>query len=139
MRQLHYEFIEHTADIGIRVRAPDEKSLFVDAALSMFDMIARKVSTQSSERNFPIELGAENREELFVAWLNELLSLSTTENVIVSDIDIERLRADSLKARVRGESMASYEFKTEVKAATYHGLKVEQSGKDWLAEVIFDV
>jgi SHS2 domain-containing protein len=135
-----YEFIEHTADIGIRVRAPDASELFVRAGLAMFDVIAREVrSTKSPVKKFLIRLGAENLEELFVAWLNELLSLSQSEGMIVTAIGMEELDERSLRATANGESADDYEMKTEIKAATYHRLSVSRSGRGWKAEVIFDV
>ena len=34
---------------------------------------------------------------------------------------------------------ARHEFDMEIKAITYHGLKVERDGDGWLAEVIVDL
>jgi SHS2 domain-containing protein len=32
-----------------------------------------------------------------------------------------------------------YKINTEIKAATYHELKIEETKAGWLAEIIFDV
>lgn len=140
MNPQDYELIEHTADFGIRVAAPDVERLFVKTGLAISGIMARKISAeQSSAKHFLIELASENREELLVAWLNEILSLSASERVIVSAIEIERLDATSLRARISGSDARRYHIEKEIKAATYHGLKLEQYPGGWRAEVIFDV
>ena len=35
-----YELFEHTADLGLRIRAPNLETLFRDAATGLFAMIA---------------------------------------------------------------------------------------------------
>ena len=140
MEEIPYEFFEHTADIGIKVRGQDLNQLFQNAALAMFDIIARKHSvTKTSLEIIEIKQEAEDLEELFVNWLNELLSLSATKELIFSDFKIQKLTVRNLQATVSGSPAKGYELTTEIKAATYHGLKLEQSKSGWQAEVIFDV
>ena len=146
----NYEFIEHTADIGIRVKGDDLKELFKNAALAMFDIMAEKKSgikpclpagrhQVSSIKEIMIKQKAENLEELFINWLNELLSLSATKELIFSDFKINKLDENNLQAAVIGEDIKNYKVNTEIKAATYHQLKIEKSQSGWQAEVIFDV
>ncbi len=70
-----YEIIEHTADIGIRVKAKGLKELFSKTALSMFDIIAQPSAQSPVSKEIEIKLKADDLDELFVTWLNELLSL----------------------------------------------------------------
>jgi SHS2 domain-containing protein len=137
----NYELIEHTADIGIRVKAKDLKELFKNTALAMFDiMIERKIKNQKSKiKNIIVKQKAENSEELFINWLNELLSLSATRELIFEDFNINRLDKNNLEAIITGRDIKNYKVNTEIKAATYHQLKLEQTKSGWQAEVIFDV
>lgn len=135
-----YELIEHTADIGIRVKAKDLKALFENTALAMFDIMAEKREPKVKKRR-EIKIGqrADNLEELFVNWLNELLSLSATKELIFSGFRINKVDKNALDAVAIGESIKNYKVNTEIKAATYHQLKLEQAKSGWQAEVIFDV
>jgi SHS2 domain-containing protein len=97
-------------------------------------------------RHSRIELQSDNREELFVNWLSELLSLAYAEEVVISSIKMERFADDYLFADVVGEDFKNYKFKTEIKAVTYHHLHISQLPQTspqmpggWQAEVIFDV
>jgi len=135
-----YELIEHTADIGIRVKGCDLKDLFKNSALAMFDITAQKKQpVTKKQEKIIIKQKADDLEELFVNWLNELLSLSSTKELIFSDFQINKLERNSLEANVIGESMKNYKINTEIKAATYHQLKLKNDESGWQAEVIFDV
>lgn len=136
----NYELIEHTADIGVRVKGADLKGLFKNAALAMFDIIAEpRTKNQEPRTKYVIKQQAENIEELFINWLNELLSLSATKELIFSDFKIEKLDKNNLEAQATGEDIGNYKVNTEIKAATYHRLKIEETNAGWQAEVIFDV
>ena len=136
----NYELIEHTADIGIRVKGKDLKALFKNSASAMFDIIAeRKESSVIKQKKIKIEQKADNLEELLVNWLNELLSLSATKELIFSEFRINKIDKNTLQAVVIGEDIKNYRVNTEVKAATYHQLKLEEAKGGLQAEVIFDV
>ena len=135
-----YEVIEHTADIGIRVEAISPSLLFKKTALAMFNIIAGTQTPKSTtQQEINIKQEAGNLEELLVSWLNELLSLSATKELIFFDFKIERLENNLLEAVASGRDIKDYKINTEIKAATYHNLKVWQDGALWKAEVIFDV
>ena len=138
-----YELIEHTADIGIRVKGSDLKELFRNAAAAMFDIIAQKEPHIAHRTphidKIIIKQKAEGLEELFVNWLNELLSLSATKERIFSDFTFRKLDGHNLEAVAMGEDIKNYKVNTEIKAATYHQLKLEEAKGGWQAEVILDV
>ncbi|MCX5708368.1 MAG: archease [Candidatus Omnitrophica bacterium] len=143
MAEKFYEILEHTADIRIRVRAGDLKTLFCRCARAMFDIIAEKKTTKAAGNPDKVELKvsqqAGNLEELFINWLNELLSLSASLSLIFSDFKIKSLSENYLEAAMLGELSGNYRINKEIKAATYHQLQITKSGNDWKVEVIFDV
>jgi len=135
-----YELIEHTADIGIKVQGNNLDELFRNAALAMFDiMVETKEPAVKKQTKLKIEQKADDLEELFVNWLNELLSLSATKELIFLEFQINKLDKNTLQAIAIGEAAANYKMNTEIKAATYHQLKLEKVNTGWQAEVIFDV
>ena len=76
-----------------------------------------------------------------MAWLDELLYLFYTKEVIFSEFRIEELSDKELTAKVSGKSVSSNRnrLKTEIKAATYSGLKIDKSGTGYKVEIILDV
>jgi SHS2 domain-containing protein len=137
----NYSFISHTADIGIIVKGKNLEELFINAAQAMFEIIAEHASTtyKPSGRKFTIRQTAASVEELFVNWLNELLSLSAATLTIFCAFTFKLLDTQSLRAVVQGCDAKSYTIKTEVKAATRHELEVKRIKTGWQAKVIFDV
>jgi len=135
-----YKLIEHTADISIRVKGSSLKSLFKNAALAMFDIMAAKQKSKPAKKEtLKIFQKAQNIEELFVNWLNELLFLSATKGLIFTDFDINSMTDENIEAMAKAEDIGNYKIKTEVKAATYHGLQLKKTGSAWQAEVVLDV
>ncbi|MCX5697219.1 MAG: archease [Candidatus Omnitrophica bacterium] len=135
-----YELFEHTADIGLRVKARTLKALFINSALAAFDIIAEKKPSKSNpKKTLSIRLKADNPEELFVNWLNELFSLSAVKELIFTGFDIKKITGNSLEAEGLGMDIKYFKVNTEIKAATYHKLKLKKGKSGWSAEVIFDV
>jgi len=140
VRKKNYELIEHTADVGIKVKGKNLKGLFKNTALAMFDIIAEKKDLKSQgQKKIKITQKADNLEELFINWLNELLSLSATKELIFSDFKINKLDEKNLETISIGGDIKNYKVNTEVKAATYHELKIKKIKSGWQAEVILDV
>lgn len=134
-----YELIDHTADIGIKIKSRDLAGLFKKAGQAMFDIMAEKKARGRNKEKLLIEEKADNLEELLVSWLNELLSLSAVRELIFTRFEIHKLDKNNLRAEVIGSDMKNYKVRTEIKAATYHELEIKKRGLWWQAQVIFDV
>ena len=137
-----FQVIEHTADVGISVRASTREDLFSKASLAMFALMAERKNNAPAQLHsqiISVRLSAANREELLVNWLNELLSLSAVRGVVFSSFAFEKLSDTELAASAIGEALEHYRINTEIKAATYHELSVENNQHQWKARVIFDV
>ncbi len=132
--------IEHTADIGLRCRAPSLSSLFECAARAMFELIVPLDSVEPAE-SVPVAVKAASLEELFVTWLEELLYIWESKRILLSAFAISKISSDALEAEVKGESYDAgrHDLQSEIKAATYHGLQIERKGDGWEVQVIFDV
>jgi SHS2 domain-containing protein len=134
-----FELIDHTADVGIIAHGASINQAFANAARGLFSIITdlddiREVTHRD------IKATATDQESLLVAWLNELIYLFDTENIIFNRFDITRLNNTRLEARIYGEKVdtSRHKLKTGVKAATYHMLKVEKSN-GYQAQVLFDI
>lgn len=135
-----YELFEHTADLGLRVRAPDLDSLFAEAALCLSSAIVEDVGDVRPGQEVRIELAGTDREFLLFDWLKELLYRFDADHMLFGRFEV-RVRGDGLTATAWGEPLdpARHLLGHEVKAITYHELKVEQTSDGWLAEVIVDI
>jgi SHS2 domain-containing protein len=135
-----HELFEHTADLGLRVRAPDLETLFREAAEGFFSLLLDGGSPPGGAREFRFELKAGRHDDLLFDWLNELLYTFDTSGCLLGAFDVH-VREGRLEATARGGPVEPglRERLREVKAITYHGLKVELGDDGWLAEVIVDI
>jgi SHS2 domain-containing protein len=136
----NYEIFEHTADIGISVKVKDLKELFEKAGLSIFEVSShRQFTKDKTHLNLTIRQKAESLESLFINWLNELISLSAAESLIFHKINVKKIDEGFLEALVTGSSTSNYKVNIEIKAATYHGLRILHNADGYMVEVILDV
>ncbi len=135
-----FETFEHTADIGLRVRGESLDELFAEAGRAFFSLIVANPQAIRPVQQVEFELTGSQRDELLRDWLAELLYTFATQRLLLAEFDVH-VRDDALSARARGEPLdrRRHELDLEVKAITYHGLKVEQAAGGWLAEVIVDI
>ncbi len=135
-----FELIDHTADVGIVARGDTIDQVFANAARGLFSIIAEPGGIGESERR-DIALEAPDRESLLVEWLNHLIYLFDTENIIFAKFDITRLSDIRLHAIAYGEKAdaSRHRLKTGVKAATYHMLKIEKKDDGYRAQVLLDI
>src|SRR5436190_4781682 len=132
-----HETFDHTADLGLRVRAADLATLFAEAAEALFSVIVEDLSSVRPERAVEVRLEGDDREYLLYDWLKDLLYHFDAEHLLFSRFEA-RVSDSGLEGRAWGEPLdrSRHELAHEVKAITYHGLKVEQTPDGWLAEVI---
>jgi SHS2 domain-containing protein len=138
-----FVFVEHTADIAVLVYGGSLKELFTSAALAMFSVLVAKKKNRATSalRDVVIQKDEEILEDLLKAWLDELLFHFSTEHLILHRIKALNIDGTTLEAKVLLETFDGeyFESKNEIKAVTYHELKVERIRNRWQARIIFDV
>ena len=135
-----FETFDHTADLGIRVRAASFDELLTDGAHALAGVLVEEPDAEAATLRESIELGSDSAEDLFFDWLAELLFLFATRRFVARRFEIER-NGHALRATVYGWRFdpAVHAGAHEVKAITYHGLAVTKDADGWLAEAILDI
>src|SRR5262249_16574683 len=85
-------------------------------------------------------LSADEPTYLLFDWLSELLYAFETDKLLLVEFDL-KIDGNELTATCRGEPMdeSRHRMEHEVKAITYHGLRLEKTPSSWFAEVIVDI
>lgn len=135
-----YETFEHTADLGLRVRAAQEAELFAQGGKALFSVLIANPDAIRAVESREFELAGEELDFLFFDWLNELLYAFAAERWLFREFSVD-LADGQLRATCWGERIdrTRHHLEHEVKAITYHGLRVERVDEVWLAEVIIDI
>lgn len=132
-----HRWVDHTAEVQLQVEADSLAGLLAEAGRALGALLLRGRPAEPSGEPRTIEVSSVDREALLVDWLNEIVFLAEVERWVAVDFDVSQASETHLKARARGVSMD--EPPALVKAATFHGLAVEERDGGLQAEVIFDV
>jgi SHS2 domain-containing protein len=125
-----YRFLEHTADMGIEAEGGSLEELFANAANGLRDMIFDPLPRAVEMTSLEVSLEEFDEEELLVGWLNEILYIIATRHFVPLAFEVLAVGEDRLTARISGvDYKDEIGIQREVKAATYHRLKLEQTSK----------
>lgn len=137
-----FEFVPHTADIAVRLRADSLPSLFEAAAAAFTEALTDHQAVRAIHSRV-VTVDASDADLLLVDWLHELLFLFETERFLVSkaEVSLEEGAPLRLQATVRGERWdeARHHLKVLIKAVTYHGLDIVRREEAYHATIIFDI
>lgn len=133
--------IDHTADLGFEVWAPDVEGLFAQATLSLAELCYDRTGVRS-RTEWSLRVEGRGREELLVRWLQEVYLLVEQESWLTGEVGSLRLEAGVAEGVLTGEPIdrGRHTLHTEIKAITYHGMAIErdEDGR-WRTLVIVDV
>ncbi len=129
-------------DIGLIVTADTIENLFADSVLGVMSIIS-DIENLRDDKLLSITLREENLEDIYYAFLSELVyHIDTNEFLIKSmSISFETKNKFSLKADLFGDVIdrSRHTLKAEIKAVTYYRFKIIYTGSRWESEVIFDL
>ena len=125
-------------------RVADLNTLFEEMARAMFSVMAGDLDAVRPLEEVAIELEPDDLDALLRCWLGELLYIFHVRKLLLSEfaVHIDNSNGSNvLQGTARGEPLdaARHKADVEVKAVTWHGLKVERTADGWLAEVIIDI
>lgn len=135
-----YEVFEHTADLGIRVRAATLDALLADAGRGLFAVIAGDLTQIETREERPFALPGTDPTWLLHDWTSELLAVFAIERLLFREFTV-MVDDTGLRATARGETYdpSRHVLAHEIKAVTQHLLDVRQSPAGWEAEFIVDI
>jgi len=141
-----YEFIPHTADIKVRVKAKSLKQLFLESFEALNSIILEnepeKIKSKKT-KTIKIKSPDKHLDSLFYNFLEEFLYLLDAKHFVVSEIKITNLdmHKSSLTAVVKGDSSSYYNVSNKIKSPTYNDLKIKRDKKlkFWQVTFVLDV
>lgn len=145
-----FQFVEHTADVCLRVYGDTLEDLFKNAAKGLFFLIVGEDKKHGYKKNIvrDVSLQGSCYEDLLVYWLNELISIFFTYKYLPYEYNVCIGKVKdfyTLNAVLKGTGYDPYSnlIKMEIKAATYCGLKIKSDKKNnkemYSTDIVFDV
>lgn len=133
-----FELLEHTADVGVRATGATLECCFEQATWGLASIMG--IDRPGEGNRADLDAAADDVGGLLVDWLNEVIYLHEAHDAAIAGVDVHSVAAGratgSLSLARRGAEPAEG---IQVKAVTYHQLRVEHTGEGVIAEVFFDV
>lgn len=140
--KISYEVLEHKSDTGFLVKAPSLERLYINAALSLTDMMVKLDLIKEKDRH-SLSISADDKESLMVRWLNEILFLFESQKFIAHRILFTQFDGKKITATLWGETYQPLKHGgvSEIKSATFHQLEVGESASEpsFFAKVFLDL
>lgn len=127
-----YRILPHPADGKFRAYGRTLEEAFGNAALATASLMWdwKEVDLRIS---IPVRVAGKDREQLLVSFLGEVIYLLETRDFLLGRVDGLKISAEAgdlvLEAVFRGDAVSDrYEIHGQVKAVTYHEMKIEEAG-----------
>ena len=138
-----FKYFDTTADIGIKVTSNNIEKAFENSALATLNLITdiEKIKPEITKK---ITLTSEDEYGLLYDWITELLILLDSENFMASQYNIKITEKENeylLTGKIMGDPYDTtiYNYKTEVKAITYHEMNIEKKEDQIKIKFIVDL
>ena len=131
-----HSLAEHVGELAIRIEASSLPELFAESARALAEVMLGRPAGGSGDYE-QVWVKAPDREALLVAWLDELIFQAERDHKVYGDVEVQRITDGEMDAAIRGEPVS--DLKTQVKAATFHGLEIIDTPKGVAATVVLDV
>jgi SHS2 domain-containing protein len=132
-----HEVADHVSEIRLRMRAASLGELLAEAGRALGEIQLRGADATANGPWREVAISAADRPALLTDWLNELIYLAEAERWVGVDFEMECAEDSRVSARVWGVRVRR--APGLVKAATLHGVRVDEVPGGLEGEVVLDV
>jgi len=139
-KQKRYRITKHQSELAVRVTGDSQADLFANSALALFDVMVADMDKVAIKERIPLEVEGADRDDLMVNWMRELLYLYQRSGYLLHEFLINEVKDTVVKAEVAGEKIDPdcHEIQQEITAVAFHKSRMEKTGNQWTAHLIFE-
>jgi len=130
-----YEILDHPADLKIKAYGKNLEELFNNILLAMAE--AMEPVSISEEISRGVDIKSRNLESLLIDFLSDVIYETDLNNAVFKKLEVSKLTDQELEGKISGPKIKN--FKTEIKAVTWHDLEIKKINSLWQATVVFDI
>jgi SHS2 domain-containing protein len=138
--QKKYRITKHHTELAVRITGSSQADLFANSAFALFDVMT-DVAAINIKESISLEVEGNDRDDLMVNWMRELLYLYQSSGYLLKEFKIGQVKDTIVKAEVCGEKIDPdrHEVKQEIASVAAHKSRMEKTGNQWIAQVIFEL
>src|SRR5499426_310565 len=135
-----YRITRHQTELAVRITGSSQADLFANSAFALFDVMTDPTTIEITER-IPLEVEGSDRDDLMVNWMRELLYLYQGSGYLLKEFHIREAKDTLVKAEVCGEKIDPdrHEINKEILGIAYHQSRMQKTGDQWTAQLIFEI
>jgi SHS2 domain-containing protein len=130
-----YRWVDHTAELELAIDASSEEEVFGDALAALAELLSEEEPAGEAV-SVELSLSGEDGALLLADWLDELVFVAETQNLVPAAVQRIELNRRGLSATVSTFRAVPSPL---VKGITHHRLAFESSGSGFRATVVLDV
>ena len=143
MSNSDFRYIEHVSDAIVEAYGRTLSEVFANSARALINIVC-DLSRIDLNKKFIIETEGFDQISLLYNWLEKVLLTLLVDNIALADFDItiERSRDKyNLFSTCRGEAFSEqkHHYKVEVKAITYHEMKISRKNDMFIVQFLVDL
>ena len=134
MSSAEFRYIEHVSDAMVEAYGRTLGEAFAHSARALVNLVCN-ISKVDPDKIVSIETTGFDRKSLLYNWLEKVLLVLLIDNIILAKFEVKIKRHKDkyhLFSTCKGDNFLrqKHEYKVEVKAITYHGMKIsDKKGK----------
>lgn len=137
---VHWKYLEHTADVRLKVEADTLVGLFGGALEGMSNLM--REGSCKAEGGYgiteEIRITSVDLTTLLIDFLSQALTLSFERKAVFCKLHVTTLREHELVGRLLGKETDGFE--EDIKAVTYHEADVHRNkAGNWTTVIVFDI
>src|SRR6187200_1334964 len=138
--QKNYRITTPQNELAVRIFGNSQADLFANSGFALFDVISDIDKIEAAER-LSLEVEGSDRDDLMVNWIRELLYLYQGSGYLLKEFLIREVKDTLVKADVRGEKIDPdrHEIQQEIAAVASHKSRMQKTGNQWTAHLIFEI
>jgi len=138
-----YQLINHTADIGVEIRAEDIEGLFTESIKALFYLLTdedlRKIEYNKNELvRKRISFEVKEIGDALIQLINNIIFIVDTKHLIPVNLEVN-LKYQKARFKVFFLKGKEKLLKREIKAATYHNFQLFEDEHGYKVRLIFDI
>lgn len=138
--QKSYRLTKRQSELAVRVTGNSQAELFANSAFALFDVMTDNIDAIEIKEKLPLEVEGADRDDLMINWMRELLYLYQGSGYLLKQFEIREVKDTVVKADVCGEKIDPdrHEIKQEIAAVAYQHGRMEKTGNQWIAQLVFE-
>jgi len=141
----NFSEIEHTADLGIEIHADSIEKLFRLSLDGYYSLVLPETYSATKVDRFNYSTEDPDLENLLIEFMSEInFYLMVRKQIVVLNDSLVVNKDDSkysieIKGSLKKLENPDEVIQTEIKAVTYHQIKIEQKNERYYTRIFFDI